>query len=38
MKWYAIGEGTVLGILDKAGVIRRRRRLTAEQVADAVEL
>jgi hypothetical protein len=38
MKRYGIGKGTVLGILDKAGVIRRQRHLTAGQVAEAVVL
>jgi len=38
IKQHAIGKGTVLGILDKAGVIRKQRRMSAEQVAEAVGL
>jgi transposase len=38
MKQYGIGKGTVLGILNEAGAIRRRRCLTNEQLAEAAEL
>ena len=37
MRQYNIGKGTVLGILDEAGVIRKQRLLSAEQAAEAAD-
>ncbi len=38
VKQFDLSKGAVLRILDEAGVIRRQRRATAEQLNEAVEL
>jgi hypothetical protein len=38
MKQYGIGKGAVLGILNEAGVTRKQRRMSNEQLTEAAEL